>query len=289
MLRGGPSNHYDTSLKTGEFVLSQLRKDERYKPMDILITKDGEWHLHGKRQEPHKILKHADLVWNALHGEYGEDGELTQLLNKMGVPHTGSSTLGLTVSLNKDLAKRAYEAKGFLTPRHTLILGDVSLEDLVEIFRSHLHPLIVKPVRGRERLGVRRVHSFDELREAVAEAFRYADRVILEEYIKGSEASCVVVEGLRGERHYAFTPVPNTFTPAVHRRIEEIAKGAHEALGLRHYSLSDFIITPKGKIYIIETNALPSLSEDSHIHSSFESTGLSPKDFLEHVIALAKN
>lgn len=288
VLRGGPSKHYDSSLKTGEFVLSQLRENPAYKPVDIFISKEGDWFVNGKRKDPAEVLKYVDLAWNALHGEYGEDGEVSRVLNKLQVPHTGSGTLGLSLALNKDMAKSAYTAQGFITPKHKVILGNISMEELVAIFRSHLHPLIVKPARGRESLGVKKVYSFEELKEAVVEAFKHADRVMLEEYIRGSEVSCLVVEDFRGEKHYALTPTPASFTPAIHKRIEEIAKGAHQALGLRHYSLHDFIVTPKGKIYILETNALPSITKDSSLTSSFEGVGLSHKDFVEHIISLAK-
>lgn len=289
VLRGGPSKHYETSLKTGEFVLSHLRNEPgKYKPVDVFISKDGSWHIMGRKQDPHRALSHVDLVWNALHGEYGEDGEVSRFLNKMRVPHTGSSTLGLAISAHKDLAKEAYATHGLPTPRHEVLLGNISVDQLMEIFRNYLHPVMVKPVKGRESLGIKKAHSFEELKEAVVEAFKHADRVIVEEYVRGVEASCGIIEGYRGEKHYALIPLPNSFKPEVHRRIEHMAKKAHEALGLRHYSLSDFIVTTKGKIYILETNALPSFAPDATFSQSLSQVGLGQKDFIEHIISISR-
>src|SRR5690242_7505381 len=73
VIRGGPSTEYKESLLTGEYVLSHLR--ETHKPFDIFISKDGTWHMQGVPRTPDRVLKHTDVVWNALHGEYGEDGK----------------------------------------------------------------------------------------------------------------------------------------------------------------------------------------------------------------------
>jgi D-alanine-D-alanine ligase len=289
VLRGGPSKHYETSLKTGEFVLSHLRSEpEKYRPVDVFIDKDGSWHVMGRKQDPHRVLRQTDLVWNALHGEYGEDGELSRLLANMRVPHTGSSTLGLAMSINKDLSKKAFETHGLLTPRHEVLPGDVSIDDLLAIFRSYLHPVIIKPVKGRASIGTKVAHSFEELKAAVADAFAHAERVMVEEFIRGTVASCGIIDNFRGEKHYALIPLPNSFKPEVHKGIEYMAKKAHEALGLRHYSLSDFIVTPRGKIYILETNALPDLTPEASLSQSLPSVGLNHKAFIEHVISIAR-
>lgn len=288
VLRGGPSKHYDSSLKTGEFVLSLLRQEpERYKPVDIFISKEGEWHMMGRTYEPHQALRQVDLVWNALHGEYGEDGRVGQLLARLQIPHTGSTTLGLAFSMNKDLAKKAYANNGLLTPKHEAVPGSVSTEDLVRIFRTYLHPVMVKPVAGRGGMGITQAHSFEELKNAVVEAFKHAERVIVEEFIRGTEATCSVVENFRGSKLYALIPIPNNFKSDTHKEIESMAKLAHNALGLRHYSSSDFVITPKGRVYILETNALPDLTTDSLLPRSLASVGVTPKEFVNHVISLS--
>ena len=87
VLRGGPSSKYDISLKSGHEVLSYLREmPEKYDPIDIFISKDGDWHKFGIVEEPHQALQHVDVVWNGLHGAYGEDGQVQRLLESMNVP-----------------------------------------------------------------------------------------------------------------------------------------------------------------------------------------------------------
>jgi len=297
VLRGGPSSEYDTSLKSGGHVLSLLREfPEKYEPFDIFISKDGEWHKEGLVREPQRIIRHADVVWNALHGSYGEDGEVQKILESYKVPFTGPGTLGAALSMNKDMAKDIYANYGLLTPKHELLDGSATPDQLIYIFRNYLHPVIVKPVTGSSSVGIRLANTFPELQEAIIFALRHAEQVIVEEFIRGKEGTCGVVENTRGERLYALLPVeirgkeeiyPGRFKHAEKDLIADMAKRAHDALGLRHYSRSDFMITPSGKVYILETNPLPGFHEESIMPKSLHSVGWHPKDFVDHVIELA--
>ncbi|MEK7505890.1 MAG: D-alanine--D-alanine ligase, partial [Patescibacteria group bacterium] len=90
VLRGGPSGEYEISLQTGSSVLRHM--PERYKAVDILIDKEGVWHKGGIPMEPERALRQIDAVFNALHGEYGEDGKVQRLLDCLHVPYTGSGS-----------------------------------------------------------------------------------------------------------------------------------------------------------------------------------------------------
>src|SRR3989339_1871705 len=161
VLRGGPSDDYDTSLRTGGHVLATLRDmPETYEPLDIFISKRGEWHREGLAHKPHRALQYADVVWNALHGVYGEDGQVQRILESLQIPFTGSSAVASALAMNKDMAKRLYQEHSLLTPAHELITEDNLNEDrLIDIFRSYLPPMVVKPTR---RSGMSLVHTFDE-------------------------------------------------------------------------------------------------------------------------------
>ena len=91
VLRGGPSNEYDISLQTGAEVLHAL-PEEKYAARDIFIDREGQWHLLGMPRSPDRALRGVDVVVNALHGKYGEDGRVQQLLDRFGVPYTGSQS-----------------------------------------------------------------------------------------------------------------------------------------------------------------------------------------------------
>lgn len=289
VLRGGPSDEYDISLRTGAHVLSLLREmPEKFEPVDILISKEGDWHIGGLRKPPHKAVLNLDLVFNALHGSYGEDGQVQKFLEDLKIPYTGSNPSASRTAFNKDETKEKYKSYNLLTPKHEVISENNFNDDvLINIFRNYLHPVIVKPASNGSSVGLHLARSFEELKLAIKEAFRHSPKVLVEEFIKGKESTCVVLENARGEKYYAFMPTGN-LSPVENKLVEEVSKKAHEALGLRHYSSSDFIVTPKGRAYILETDSQPIFHSESKLASSLEQTGWKAKDFLEHLINLAR-
>lgn len=299
VLRGGPSYAYDESLQTGAYVLSLLREmPESYEPLDVFIGKNGDWHYSGLVEEPHRILSKADVVWNAMHGPYGEDGKVQQLLDSLSVPFAGSGTMASSFANNKDIAKRLYRKHTIPTPEFEIISeADFFNEDkLIHIFRNFVHPVIVKPSTGVRAMSVRLAHTFIELKDAIKRALEHSPKAVVEEYVSGVVSSCTVLEGAKGESLYAFLPTHlkikrTTTKPSTeeNKQMEELAKKAHNILGLRHFSSSDFIITPKGKIYLLETNSAPVFYEDSLMHQSLKNSGWRPKDFVDHSLKLALN
>ena len=291
VLRGGPSHEYETSLKTGGHILSVLREMPRtYNPVDIFISKEGEWHNSGLVETPHRALRRVDLVWNALHGPYGEDGQVQKILEGMRIPFIGSGTAGSVLSMNKEVAKSLYAQHFLDTPAHELITEENFNEDkLIDIFRMYMTPIIVKPSNGAGGLGILKARTYPELKEAIKETFNHSPRVLVEEFIEGRDVSCAVIDKTRRENIYALMP-SNVGKFKLDARetneIERMAKKAHEALGLRHYSESDFIVTPKNKVYILETNSSPALHEGSLMHTSLGAAGWHSRDFVEHCIKL---
>ncbi len=287
VLRGGPSEEYDVSMKTGAHVLSILRSmPEKFEPVDILISKEGDWHIGGLRKTPHKAVLNLDIVVNALHGKYGEDGQVQKFLEDLKIPHTGSDARSSAKAFNKERAKEKYFFNGLLTPKHELITEENFNDDtLISIIRNYLQPVVVKPASSGSSVGLHLTRSLAELKLAIKEALTHSPKVLVEEHIKGKEATCVVLEDARGEKYYAFMPTGGLST-AENKIVEEIAKTAHEILGLRHYSSSDFIVTPKSKVYILETDSQPAFYPESKLTESIKSTGWKDSDFLGHIINL---
>ncbi len=114
VLRGGPSSEYEVSLKTGSSVLNNL--PEKYSPVDIFIDKKGGWYIQGIPHEPHEAFKKVDAIFNALHGEYGEDGNVQKILDTFSIPYTGSKTVSSAIGMNKALAKNIFKSHGIKTP-----------------------------------------------------------------------------------------------------------------------------------------------------------------------------
>lgn len=292
VLRGGPSRGYEDSLKTGGHILSSLREmPETYEPVDIFISKDGEWHREGLVYKPHETLRHADVVWNALHGLYGEDIQVQRVMEGLKIPFVGSSSVASVLALNKDMAKDLYRRHSLLTPAHRVLYHDnFNDEQLIMIFRNYLHPVKVRPANVYGEFGSSIAYTYPELERAVKEAFNHASRAMVEEFIKGEGVSCVVVEMAGGEKVFSFAPVSKSkfkLKPEESREIEDMAKIAHGILGLSHYSNSDFVVTPKRKIYILETDPQPAFHQDSLMHQSVLSTDWHSRDFVDHVLKLA--
>ncbi len=289
VLRGGPSREYDVSLKTGASVLEALDK-EKYEPRDIFIDRNGQWHMHGIGVAPEKALFGADVAFNALHGHYGEDGEVQHLLEQIGIPYTGSGTVASATAFNKQQTKDIAKKLGVKVAHGVVVENTRNIEALAHnIFRTFPHPAIVKPVTGGSSHGTTIAENFAQLERALAAAFDYAPQALVEEYIKGKEATVGVVNDFRNEKTYALLPTPHEVLSQKEKNgLVAIAKKIHDGLGLSHYSESDFIVSKRG-IYFLEVNTLPNLSKESLFHKSLNAVGSSLSHFIDHVIGLARN
>lgn len=312
VLRGGPSSEYEVSLKTGQSVIKNLPEDE-YKVVDILITKDGIWHILGLPVTPREAASQVDVFFNCLHGEYGEDGTIQCVLDGLMMPYTGSGTFSSALAMQKHQAKEYFKREGIKTPRHILVQYGDDLEGKArEIFNTIGPDWIIKPVDRGSSVGVQRVKLLQDLPSALERAFDASRNILVEECIRGVEATCAVVEGLSGEEFYCPSPVeirppaksdvldynakyhssetqkicPGNFTEQEVAMLKQLATSAHKALGLRHYSRSDFIVSPRG-IYLLEVNTLPGLTEASFAPKSLAVDGVKYSDFLTHIINLA--
>ncbi len=311
VLRGGPSREHEVSLRTGAAILANL-SPEKYVARDIYIDKQGVWHDRGRAVSPERVLRQIDVALLGLHGEYGEDGEVQKLLERFGVPYAGSDPFGSYLAMHKVMSKHRAQEAGLLTPdsRHVEREGDA--EDVArEVIRSFHQPVVIKPVGWGSSVGVSIVAGYAPVLAAIKKLFADgATNVIVEEYIRGREATAGVVEGLRGETLYTPPPIeiippegdfysydskysgvtrhvcPGNFSRVVNEELLRLAKVMHRALGLRHYSRSDFIVTPKG-IYYLETNSLPGLTEESLLPKALSTVGVSFSDFLTHLTGLA--
>lgn len=311
VLRGGPSREHEVSLRSGAAMLANM-PEERYTTRDIYIDREGNWHDRGRPTAPERILRQVDVVLNGLHGEYGEDGEVQKLLERFGVPYSGADSFGSYLAMHKVMSKARAKEAGLLTPEFRYIENRIDTEPTVhEITRSFHQPVVVKPVSWGSSVGVSVVGGYSPVLSAIEKLFSDGARsVIVEEYIRGQEATAGVVEGLRGEKLYALPIIeiipptgdffsygakysgdtreicPGNFSRVIREELQIAAKAIHRALGLRHYSRSDFIVAPKG-IYYLETNTLPGLTTESLIPKSLAAVGISLKEFFSHLVNLA--
>lgn len=312
VVRGGLGGEYEVSLKTGGSVLRHL--PAHYSGRDILITRDGQWHLGGLVTTPDRAVKSVDVIFNALHGEFGEDGQIQKLFDDLGAKYTGAGHLASALAMDKQTSKELFTKAGLRVPQGRVIKPADDLELVVsQIFRQLPPPWVIKPADRGSSVGLFLAKTVHQLADAVTNCFSCTNNVLVEEYLRGKEATVGVVEGLRNEPIYALLPIeirypkgkalwdyedkysgatqeicPGNFTNNEKIELSRQATLAHQVLGLAHYSRSDFMVTPRG-IYIIETNSLPGLTNESLLPKALQAVGVSHPQFLDHVLRLALN
>lgn len=311
VLRGGTSSEYNLSLKTGGAMHAAL-PEEKYDVRDILIDRKGMWHVRGIPATPARALQQVDVVLNALHGGVGEDGTVQRILERTGVPYTGARPHPASNTLNKIRAREILLQAGLRMPRAAsfdLDNGMTTADMAHAVFAQFGPPYVVKPPSDGAGSGVRYARSIVELPDAIGDVLDAFGAALIEEYIRGDEASVGIIEGFRNEEHYALPPahvlkvdlylhpqlheegsirhvVPSSFTHGQKLSLADVARVAHKALGLSHFSRSDLILTPRA-VYILEVNSTPGLYAGASFPMMLESVGSSVTEFLEHAIKLA--
>lgn len=313
VLRGGPSEEYQVSMSTGSEVLSALNR-LGYKAKDVIITKQGEWLESGRVRLPESILESVDLVFIALHGRYGEDGEVQKILQRLNIPFTGSRSFSSAIAFNKALTKKSLSGFDILMPdwREVSNEADFNLEAAIDDIKSSFGPeYIVKPVASGSSFGVNMVRAGEDLGAVLKKALANHDRVLVEEFIRGREGTCATLENFRNDQVYVFPSIeiippkdslffdttvkyngetieicPARFSYGERVKLAEVTAMVHEALGLSQYSRSDFIINNQG-VYFLEVNTLPSLTNTSLYPKAAAAVGLNYDQLIVHLVETA--
>lgn len=315
VLRGGVGEERTVSMKTGEAVLASLKK--KHQVTDVVIDMSRKWFVNGSEISPKTVIASTDVVFNALHGEYGEDGTVQNILDSFNAKYTGPKAVSASLAMNKLLAKEAFKSYGLKSP----VFKAIERKDLEkgidklsrEIFTSTPMPAIIKPINSGSSLDVFVVSNLAQLQSALEVILNKYEKVLIEEFVEGVEITCGVLEKFRNDSLYALPPVEikrgknlaifdfakkyehqtvkecpaESLNKKERETVEEATRLAHTALGLRHYSRSDFIVSPKRGVYILETNALPGLSPTSLYPIGLRAVGSDFDEFVEHVISLA--
>lgn len=313
VIRGGPSFEYDISMATGRRVLDVLRA-AGYPTKDLVITRQGDWLHDGYIRPPEAALQGIDVAFLALHGTYGEDGTIQRLLERLQVPFTGSRSFPSALAFNKLMAKETLAHHGVRMPPHRhlraneLINPSATAKEIAQEFGPQY---IIKPVSNGSSVGTMFIKDASLLPQALVDALSHFDEVLVEEYIRGQEATCGVLEGFRNEALYALPTVeivppsdigflrydikysgladsfiPARFTYHEKAQVEELSRFVHEALGLSQYSRSDFVIRD-GQPYFLEINTLPGLTEASLYPKAFGAVGADLETLILHLVHTA--
>jgi len=243
-------------------------------------------------------LHDADFVFLVLHGRQGEGGELQVLLDSAGLFYTGSGAAASALAMDKDAAKRRFEAVGIPTQPSCIWPADAeTIEDLG-------FPLVVKPSKVGSSVGLSVVRSLDQLGAAVDTAKSYDDEVMLERFLPGREFTV----GVLGDHalavgeiipHHELFDYECKYTPGMtdeifpadladdaRDRLQAQALDAHRALGLRDFSRVDFKGDVDGVPRCLEVNTLPGLTATSLLPQSAAAVGIPFGDLCERICSM---
>lgn len=307
VLCGGRSSEYEVSLKSAEKVLENLDA-KKYDSSLAIIEKNGSWRFGSEKKLLNigeAIIKIEtggfDFVFIAMHGAYGEDGRIQALLELIGLPYAGSGVLSSAMAMNKQVTNILYATNGFLVAHYAVF--DRNSKN--RFSKSDL-PAVIKPVSGGSSVGVSIVKTIGELKKAVDLAFQEDEKVMIQEYLKGREFTCGIVE--KNGKAMALSPteiIPKSSTffdyeakykkggsleitpPKLPKReikkLQELALKAHQVLGCSGMSRSDFILRGK-KFYILETNTIPGMTETSLLPQGAKVLGIEFSKLLDLVV-----
>ncbi len=247
------------------------------------------------------LCQEADMVFLALHGACGEDGRVQATFDLMGIPYTGSGYLGSAIAMDKDYTKRFLTGTGVKTPEwHTIRADESQVETLMNTLEV---PCVLKVLRGGSSLGVSIVKSRSELERALRDCLSYDSTLMVEQYIKGREFTCGVLEDAAlptveiipqvefYDYESKYQPgatleiCPGRTSKELEERIRTAALTVHKALGLSVYSRSDFIVDENEQVYFLEVNTLPGMTPTSLVPQEAAAVGMDYGTLCERIIA----
>ena len=251
-----------------------------------------------------------DVAFPVLHGTYGEDGTLQGMLDLVGIRYVGSGTLASALAMDKLMTKTVLKASGLPVARDVLVERRdfvAEPEDTAGRVGAQILPSVVKPVRSGSSIGMTMVHTREEMRSALEEAFRYDDRALVEERLSGTELTVGVI----GNRELTALPVieivtkreffdyqakydpavteeicPARVSDAIAGEVQDLAMRAHRALGCRGLSRTDFIYGAEGPV-VLEINTMPGMTVNSLLPKAARVAGIPFGELLHRLVQLA--
>ncbi len=297
---GGLSAEREVSLDTGAGVLAALRE----KSWDVVPI---DW---APGTSLAQLLETAGVhvVWNALHGTYGEDGAVQGLCACLQIACTGSGILASALAMDKVMSKRIFESNGVPTPKWCLLPheGPADGSDAAAALADFELPCVIKPANEGSSVGVSIVEDRAELAAAVALARTFHGAVIAEQYIAGTEVFVGILDGrvlgsvevrpatkfYNYEAKYKRTDtqylIPPQLPSDVIDRAERLGLAAYNALGCSGHSRPDLRIATDGDVYVLEVNTLPGMTKTSLLPKIAKSIGVDYATLCEQILASAK-
>lgn len=301
VVMGGTSTEAEVSRRTGTAILNAL------------LSKG--YHAEAMELDPLHFAEDirksgCGIVFNALHGKYGEDGLIQGTLDMLGIPYTGSGVLAAAVTMDKAASKRIFLAEGISTPRAHSYRQYEFDEGLGKRIREEFgFPLVVKAASQGSSIGVYIVESDEALEKALKEAFSYNDEIVAEEFIRGREITVAVwgngavreampiieITTLSGRYDYTskYTKgasshlVPAPLSEEKTREIQELAVKTFTACGCCGVARVDMMLDENERAYVIEVNSVPGMTETSLVPDAAHAMGIEFPELCEKILQMA--
>jgi len=315
LIAGGTSGEHEVSISSAKGVLAAMPH-----PTELaLLAKDGRWLLGKEAQEaldaggapeglypfPPPVDWHSyDAIFPLMHGRPGEDGTLQGFLEVLGVPYVGAGVAASAVCMDKDLCKRVLQQAGIpVVPWQTLYQGEPALEP------PFTPPYFIKPANTGSSVGISKVKADQDARKALAEAFVWDRKVLIEQGIEGvrelevallgniqAEASVVGEITYRSEFYDYDTKylegraqlhIPAPIAPELAASLQAIAIRAYRILGVRGMARVDFFLAPDHTLYLNEFNTIPGFTPTSMYPKLWQASNLPYPKLLDRLVRLA--
>lgn len=295
VLYGGTSAEREVSLSSGKGVMAALQKNG-HEVVGIDFNPNNLNEL---------LSLDVDLVFIGLHGRFGEDGRIQGFLDMLGIPYVGSGVLGSALAMDKAKSKRMFEREGIRVAKDQTL--NRSMFDRNQFSFTLSYPAVVKPVREGSTIGLTIAQNEQELIVGIEEAFKYDEDILIEEFIdgmevtvavlgeKGKEQALPVIEIVPKNKYYDYESkyapgmsdhiIPARVSEEMTAYLQKNAVLAHQALGCKTYSRTDFIVPYDGSIpVVLEVNTLPGMTPTSLFPDAAREIGLSYEQMIEELI-----
>ncbi|MBQ7265539.1 MAG: D-alanine--D-alanine ligase [Firmicutes bacterium] len=300
ILFGGTSIENEISERSCKNILKYL-DDEKYDITLYKLPKTGDrgWIKEFVNNPP-------DVVLSALHGGRGENGTIQGFLHTLGIPYVGSKVLSSALCMDKFMAKTVLKSEKIQVPDGIIIRRGENISSFEAQINELRFPLIVKPNRGGSSIGLTLVDNMDALKEALSSAMaNYDDDILIEKFIEGNEVSCCVYEDENGinilslldinkkgmlfeydDKYSSQSSIADisSLNTYIKQTLENIAFKTFKSLKCKGYACVDMIVQDE-RIYVLEVNTLPGLTEKSLIPCATTQTPFSFGEFLDKIIS----
>ena len=324
VIYGGVSTEHEVSIKSAKSIIKNLNK-EKYDIYEIYIDKKGDFYDNktGKIEDIFSYLKKLDVAFPVLHGKYGEDGTIQGMFEILSLPYVGCKVLSSSIGMDKLYSKILFEKAGLNVSKYICLKKyknkylnitnfedkEIDIEEIIALTEKYLSfPVFVKPSCSGSSVGVNKANNSEELIKCIDYAFRFDNKVLIEEYIKGRELECAVIgntevtaspigEILSSKEFYSYeakyqsnskTVIASDLPEDIQNTIKESAIKAFKVVDGSGLSRVDFFLEETtNKIYINEINTMPGFTEISMYPSLLISRGLKYSEILDKLIELA--